>query len=149
MTTIIFIAIIGAIISAVTGTFWYSGATPMGRLHMRYLGFDKLSQTEKDALIAAAKPTMWKTYTAQMSLSLVTSLFIGFVTWFTVQGGGPANAVYFYVPIIWIAFTVPMIGQNLLWGNTEPSLAWKKFFGDAAYNLITFMLIAFAATLLV
>jgi hypothetical protein len=50
---------------------------------------------------------------------------------------------------IWVAFTVPMIGQNLLWGNSERSLAWKKFFSDAAYNLITFLLIAFVATLFV
>jgi hypothetical protein len=70
MITVITIAIIGAIISAITGTLWYSGATPMGKLHMQYLGFDKLSQTEKDARIAAAKPTMWKMYTAQLVLSL-------------------------------------------------------------------------------
>ncbi|MFA7193803.1 MAG: DUF1761 family protein [Candidatus Paceibacterota bacterium] len=149
MTTIIIIGIIGAIISAVTGTIWYGGSTPMGKLHMRYLGFDRLSQAEKEAMITAAKPNMWKTYTAQMTLSLLTSFFIGFVTWYTVLSGGPANAVYFYVVMTWIAFTVPMIGQNLLWGNVESSIVWKKFFSDAVYNLITFLLIAFVATLLV
>jgi hypothetical protein len=149
MTTVIIIGIIGAIISAVIGTIWYGGSTPMGKLHMRYLGFDKLSKEEKDALIAAAKPTMRKTYTAQIALSFMTSLFIGFVTWYTVLSGGPANAVYFYLIMTWFAFTVPMIGQNILWGNIEHSIAWKKFFSDAAYNLITFLIIAFVATLLV
>jgi hypothetical protein len=149
MTTVIIIGIIGAIISAVTGTLWYSSGTPMGKLHMRYLGFDTLSQAEKDARMAEAKPKMWKMYSLQMLLSLITSLFIGFVTWYTVYSGGPANAVYMYVIMIWLAFTVPMIGQNLLWGNVDGSLAWKKFFSDAAYNLVTFVLIAFAATLLV
>lgn len=149
MTTVIIIGILGAIISAVTGTVWYGGKTPMGKLHMRYLGFDKLSQVEKDALVAEAKPKMWKTYSLQMTLSLITSLFIGFVTWYTVYSGGPASAVYAYVGMIWLAFTVPMIGQNLLWGNVDGSLAWKKFFSDTAYNLITFLIIAFVATLLV
>jgi hypothetical protein len=41
MLTIILLAIGGAILSAVIGTFWYSNSTPMGKLHMKYLGFDK------------------------------------------------------------------------------------------------------------
>lgn len=147
--TILIIAIAGAIISAITGTIWYGSSTPMGKWHMQYLGFDKLSQTEKDALIAAAKPKMAKVYSLQMLLSLVTSLFIGFVTQYTVYGGEPANMVYLYVLSIWFAFTVPMIGQNILWGNIEGSLAWKKFFSDIFYNLITFLIIGFVATLLV
>ncbi|MEY2640918.1 MAG: hypothetical protein RL150_311 [Candidatus Parcubacteria bacterium] len=149
MTTAIIIGIIGAIISAVTGTLWYNDKTPMGKLHMRFLGFDKLSAAEKDALMAAAKPKMWKTYSLQMLLSFITSFFIGFVTWYTVYAGGPAEATYSYVVMIWLAFTVPMIGQNLLWANVDGSLAWKKFFSDAAYNLITYLIIAFVATLLV
>ncbi len=149
MTITIIVGVIGSIISAITGTLWYSDKTPMGKVHMRYLGFDKLSQAEKDALKQKAMPNMWKTYSLQMLLSLLTSLFIGFVTSYTVANGGPASAVYFYIVLIWIAFTVPMIGQNLLWGNAGRSLAWKKFFSDTLYNLITFLIIAFVATLFV
>ncbi len=141
--------IIGAIISAVTGTLWYMDSTPMGRWHMQYLGFDKLSAEEKQKLIAEAKPKMWKTYSAQMILSLLTSFFIASVTSYTIQNGGPGNAVFFYVLTIWLAFTVPMIGQNILWGKSEGSLAWKRFFSDSFYNLITFLLIAFVATLMI
>lgn len=149
MSTIILIGILGAVISAALGTFWYSGATPMGRWHMRYLGFDTLSEEEKAKMIAEAKPRMWKTYSAQMVLSFLTSFFIAFVTSYTVQNGGPATAVFYYIPMIWIAFTVPMIGQNILWGTSEGSLAWKRFFSDSLYNLITFLIIAFVATLVI
>jgi hypothetical protein len=145
MGTTILVGIIGAVISAVTGTLWYMDTTPMGKWHMQYLGFDKLSKDEKQKLIAEAKPRMWKTYSAQMILSLFTSLFIALVTKYTIQNGGPANATFFYVPMIWLAFTVPMIGQNILWGKSEGSLAWKRFFSDSIYNLITFLLIAFVA----
>jgi len=149
MTTILLIAGLGAVISAITGTAWYSDKTPMGRWHMQYLGFDKLTPEEKAKLIATAKPRMWKNYSAQLGLSLLTSLFIGFVTSYTVQNGGPATAVYFYVAMAWGAFTVPMIGQNILWGTSEGALAWKRFFSDSTYNLATFMIIAFIATRLV
>lgn len=149
MTTIILIGVIGAIISAITGTIWYSDKTPMGRWHMQYLGFDKLSEEEKQRLIAEAKPKMWKSYSAQLFLSLLTSLFIGFVTSYTVQNGAPAVSVFYYVVMIWFAFTLPIIGQGLIWGKTEGSLIWKKFISDNLYNLITFVIIAYVATLIV
>ncbi len=142
MLTIILLGILGAIISAVVGTFWYSGATPMGKWHMQYLGFDKLSDEEKKKLIEEAKPKMWKTYLAQMFLSFLTSLFIAFVIKYTVDNGGPASSVFYYVPMIWLAFTVPLVGQGLLWGKTDGGLAWKRFFSDSLANLVTFLLIA-------
>jgi len=149
MGTIILVGVVGAVISAITGTLWYMNSTPMGKWHMQYLGFDKLSKDEQQKLMEAAKPRMWKNYSAQIILSFLTSFFIAFVTSYTVQNGGPASAVYYYVPMIWLAFTVPMIGQNILWGTSEGILAWKRFFSDSLYNLITYLIIAFVATLLV
>lgn len=149
MFTVVFVGILGAVVSAVTGTLWYSRSTPMGRWHMQYLGFDTLSEEEQARVIAEAKPKMWKIYSAQLVLSFLTSFFIGAVTSYTVQNGGPASAVFSYVPMIWIAFTVPIIGQGLLWGKSGGSLAWKRFCSDSAYNLVTFLIIAFVATLII
>ena len=149
MGTIILIAVLGAIISAITGTLWYSGSTPMGKWHMEYLGFNNLTDEEKKRLMAEAKPKMFKLYSAQMLLSLLTSLFIGFTASYTVQNGGAVSAVYYYVLMAWAAFTLPQIGQGLLWGKVEKGLAWKKFFSDNLYNLITFLIIAWVATLLI
>ncbi len=148
MTTIL-IGVLGAVISAMTGTLWYSGLTPMGKWHMQYLGFDKLSEEEKKKIIAKAKPKMWKSYLAQIILSFLTSFFIAFVASYTVKNGGQASAVFYYVIMIWVAFTMPMIGQNILWGKSEGGLAWKRFFSDSFYNLITFLIIAVVAILII
>ena len=43
--------------------------TPMGRVHMQYLGFDKLSKEEQDKKIEEAKPHMRKSYLGQTLLS--------------------------------------------------------------------------------
>jgi hypothetical protein len=149
MISIILAGLAGMIISVVIGSFWYSGATPMGRWHMQYLGFDKLTEEQKQKMITEAKPKMWKTYLAQMILSFITSLFIASTLYYTVQNGGPANSVYFYVFSIWLAFIVPMVGQGLLWGTTEGALAWKRFFSDSFCNLVTFLVIAFVCVLII
>lgn len=149
MTTIILVSILGAIISAVVGTFWYSMNTPMGRVHMAYLGFDKLSKEEQNKKIKEAGPHMWKSYLLQMLLSALTSFFIIFVLRQTVQYGGSANMVYGYLILIWIAFVVPIIGSSLLWSNCDRKLVWKKFFSDIFCNLFTYILIAFVASFLV
>lgn len=149
MGTIALIAVLGMVISVIVGTFWYNPLTPMGKWHMQYLGFDKLSKAEQKKLIEEAKPKMWKTYSAQMALSLLTSFFIALVTSYSVQNGAPASSVFYYLPMIWLCFTVPMIGQNILWGTSEGALAWKRFFSDSLSNLVSFMIIAYVATLLV
>ena len=147
MATIIIVGVIGVIIGIVVGMFWYSDKTPMGRWHMASLGFDKLSNEERTRIMAEAKPRMWKQFSAQALLSFITALFIAGVTSYSVQNGAPASSVFFYIPAIWLAFTVPVVGQNLLWGNARGALAWKQFFSDIFSNLITYLLIAFVATL--
>ncbi|MFI5260519.1 MAG: DUF1761 family protein [Candidatus Paceibacteria bacterium] len=147
MATIIIIGVLGALIGIVIGMFWYSDKTPMGKWHMASVGFDKLSPEERARVIAEAKPRMWKQFSAQALLSFITAFFIGAVTSFSVQNGAPASSVFFYIPAIWLAFTVPTIGQNILWGSTKGALAWKRFFSDSISNLITYLLVAFVATL--
>ena len=150
MINIFLIGFIGAIVSAVVGTIWYNpDLTPMGKWHMQYLGFDKLSKEEQEVIRKEMAPKMWKIYLAQMFLSFLTSFFIGFVTSYSVQNGASANSIFYYLPMIWLCFTVPMVGQKMLWGKTEKSLAWKRFFSDSLSNLVTFLIIGFIATLLV
>lgn len=79
LTTVLLLALAGTVIAMIIGTFWYMPNTPMGKLHMQYLGFDKLSPEEQQQKIAAAKPTMWKLYGVQMVLSFLTAAFVVFV----------------------------------------------------------------------
>ena len=48
MLTIILLSFLGAVLAIIIGTVWYMPFTPMGRVHMQYLGFDKLSKEEQD-----------------------------------------------------------------------------------------------------
>ena len=45
---IILLGILGSVISAAIGTFWYSMKTPMGKIHLESTGFSKFSKEEQD-----------------------------------------------------------------------------------------------------
>ena len=144
---ILLLGIIGVIISTAVGTIWYSPKTPMGKIHMESLGFTKLSAEEQGKRIAEMKPKMWKYYGAQMLLSLLTSLFIAFIM--QQQKAFGSEIIYGEVGFIWLCFTIPMVGQALLWGNCDHNLRWKKFFSDAIENLITYCAIVFVFSFIV
>lgn len=142
MLTAILLIIAGVIISIVVGTFWYSPGTPMGRLHMRYLGFDKLSPEEQKHKIEAAKPTMPKIYAGQMLLSLLQSAAVVLIVTMSMQNGVPFVAALGFVVFNWLCFMVPVNGSQILWGNVERAIAWPKFFSDSLSNLVTLLAIA-------
>ncbi len=149
MTTLVLLSLGGAVIAAVVGTIWYSPATPMGKLHMRYLGFDKLSPEEQQAKIAEAKPMMPKLYGAQFFLSLLTAFAVVFIITMSMQNGVNFSMAAGFVLLNWLCFTVPAIGGNIIWSNTDRGLALPKFFSDIFCNLTTLLLVALLASLFV
>jgi Protein of unknown function (DUF1761) len=140
--TILLLSIAGVVISVIVGTLWYGPNTPTGKIHMQYLGFDKLSAEEQKRLIEIATPKMPKIYVGQMLLSLLTSVFTVFVITMSVQNGVPFSLAVVFPVVAWLCFTLPATGGALLWGNCEGSLAWKKFFTDIFCSLLTILLIA-------
>ncbi|MFO0764943.1 MAG: hypothetical protein U0487_02765 [Patescibacteria group bacterium] len=138
--SLLLLTIAGSIIAVVVGSFWYSNATPTGKLHMKYLGFDKLTPEEQQAKIKAAMPGMPKIYAAQMALSALTAFATVFIITMSVKNGVPITMAVGFVLMNWLCFMVPIIGQGVLWGNVDRSIAWQKFFSDSASNLTTLLL---------
>ena len=68
--------------------------------------------------------------------------FIDTVDW---KGETPGR----HQSLIWLCFTVPLVGQNLLWGNYDKKLRWKKFCSDISVNLITYLAIVFVFSFVV
>jgi tellurite resistance protein TehA-like permease len=137
--TIALLGILGVIISMVVGMLWYSLKTPMGKLQMEATGHGNLSEEEQRKRMDAMKPQMWKYFIAQAVLALLTSLFIAFIM--IEQKGLGVSVIFGEVGAAWLCFTVPIIGQSLLWGNVDQKLRWKKLFSDSLANLVTYFLI--------
>lgn len=149
MTTILLLALAGSVLAAIVGTIWYSNATPMGRLHMRYLGFDKLTPEEQKKSIDEAKPKMPKMYAAQMGLSFLTAFSVVFIVTMSVTNGVPLMGAIGFVIMNWLCFVVPTIGAALLWGNCDRKIVWRKFFSDILSSLVTLLLIALMTSLFI
>ena len=148
MLPIFIMALVGAVISAILGTIWYSNSTPMGKLHMRYLGFDKLSAEEQKRQMEEAKPKMAKMYGAQIVLSVLTSFAVALIVIMSLQNGLTFGMALSFVLLNWLCFIVPTIGTALLWSNCDRAIVWKKFFSDIGYNLVNLVIVAFVASLL-
>ena len=88
------------------------------------------------------KPKMAKMYVGQLVLSLLTSFATVFIIIMSVQNGIPFFAAVGFVLFNWLCFMVPIIGSDILWGNVDRTIAWKKFFSDISANLVTLLLIA-------
>ncbi len=146
MLTIILLSLGGAVIAAIVGTFWYSNATPMGRLHMRYLGFDKLTEAEKKAKMQEGKAMMGKMYASQLALSFLTAFATVFIVTMSMRNGLSFGAALGFVVLNWLCFVVPTIGQSILWGNCDPKIAKMKFVSDSLSNLVTLLLVAALAS---
>lgn len=149
MLTIILLSVAGAVLSAIVGTFWYSNATPMGRIHMRYLGFDKLSPAEQQQKMNEAKPMVPKRYGMQLLLSFLTSFAVVFIVTMSLQNGLSLGMAAGFVVLNWFCFMVPVVGSGILWGTCDGAIAWKKFFSDNGANLVTVLLIALMTSLFV
>lgn len=149
MITILLLSIAGAVIAAIVGTFWYSNATPMGKIHMQSLGYDRLSEAEMKQKMEEAKPKMAKMYAAQMFLSFLTSLVVVFIVLTSAKNGLSFPMALGFVVANWLCFIVPTTGSGVLWSNTDRNIVWKKFFSDIFSSLVTLMLIASLAELFV
>ena len=119
----------------------------MGKIHMKSLGFDKLSPEEQKAKMAAAKPMMTKMYAGQFVLSFLTAFYVVFVVTLSISNGVPAWMAVLFPIFAWLCFVVPTIGSALIWSNCDHSIVWPKFFSDIFANLVTILLIAGLAAL--
>ena len=147
--TTITITLLGGIASLIIGSIWYSDKTPMGRLHMQVLGFDKLSAEEQKKLIEEAKPHMWKSFLGQFVLSSLTAFFIALVSVNGTTNGESFNMITGYSILAWLCFMVPVIGSDIIWGNVDRKIALKKFIYSIGSYLVTILVVLLIAKLFV
>lgn len=144
---LLFVSLVGAIINIAIGSVWHNDKISVfGKLHMKYIGFYKLSKEEREAKIKSAMPNMWKVLGLQFVLSFMMSFFIAASVFLLVINFGGLRAVNIYLVFVWLGIVLPIVGTNLLWGQCEDKkILWQKFVSDALYHIINILVIASVA----
>lgn len=147
MMNIILLGIVGAIISMIIGMVWYSPKL-FGKSQLDFNGKKVLTSDEHKNKLEGPKHLVYKKYLAQFILSFITSFFLALV----IKGGFNLifnKYLFMFIALIWLCFTVPMAGTNVLWSDVSNKIALNKFLSDIFYSLITFMIVSYIFSLIV
>jgi hypothetical protein len=119
------------IVSMIIGFVWYGPL--FGKLWIKVIG-----ATEMDL---AARKEMQKKAMPLYGISFVLALFQAYVLAHYIQGwaeaSGLENALW-----IWAAFIVPTVAGASMWNNDSRKIAWTRFWLQAGYYLVLFVVFA-------
>lgn len=145
MLKIILLSLIGAFVSMIIGAIWHSSKL-FGKARMDYHAKKALSYEEHKNKIEEQKVGFLKIYVIQFILSFITSFFLAVV----MKGGYGFiynKYLFMFIGLVWLAFTVPAVGSDVLWSDVKGKIAIKKFLSEIFYNLVTFSTITYIFTL--
>ena len=118
------------ILSMVVGSIWY-GPMLFGKVWMKIVGAQAMSPAEMKAMQKKVMP-----------LYLVQFLITLFQVWVL------ANNIAYYpdksalVLSLWVyaGFVVPIIAGTCMWNNDPKNIAWARFWVQAGYQLVLFII---------
>ena len=146
MLKVILLGVLGATISMIVAAIWYSSFL-FGKVRLDYQAKRALSFEEHQNKLKAPKIGIFKIYFLQFLLSFITSFFLAIV----MKGGYGFifnKYLFMFIGLVWISFTVPAVGSDILWSEASGKIAFKKFISDILYSLISFILTAYIFTLI-
>ncbi|MBP9765765.1 MAG: DUF1761 domain-containing protein [Candidatus Pacebacteria bacterium] len=146
MLKIILLSFIGAFISMLITTIWHSSKL-FGKVRMDYHAKQALSFEEHINKIQEKKPELMKIYLIQFLFSFITSFFLAVV----MKGGYGfiySKYLFIFIGLVWISFTVPAIGTDVLWSDAKGKIAFKKFLSEIFSSLLTFIVIIYVYILI-
>lgn len=146
MLKVILLSLVGAVVSMIFGSIWHSSKL-FGKVHMDYHAKKALTFEEHQNKLNEPVSGIFKILFLQFVLSFITSFFLAII-----MTGGYGHIInkylFMFVGLVWISFTVPAVGADVLWSDVKGKIAFKKFLSDIIYNLATFVIIIYIFTLI-
>lgn len=122
-----------AIVSMILGSLWY-GPLLFGKTWMKIIGVDESIMNDPIKKKEMQKK-MLPAYLLQLVLSLLQIWILSHYISLWTDVSGAVRAIP-----IWLGFIMPTIATSLLWSNLPKSLAWKSFFIQSGYYLVSFII---------
>jgi len=132
MQTHILPILLCALLAMILGSVWYSPLL-FGKAWMRLIKVDP--EAMKDPVQRKKmQQRMFPLYMLQLLLSLFQIWVLSFYIQGWTEASGVTNALW-----IWAAFVMPTIATSIMWGNDSRRDSLQKFFIQAGYQLVMFV----------
>ena len=122
------LVLVCAALSLVIGFIWYGPL--FGKLWLRVIKADDLTLKARAEMQKQAKPL----YVLQFLITLVQVLVLATLT----KGLGGIHTLN-YALLVWLSFIMPVLGGTALWNNDSKEIARVRFFIQAGYQLVLFV----------
>lgn len=129
--------VVGAASLHILGFIWYGPI--FGKAYGSIMGMPPVSQMSPETN-KEFKNKMWPVYILNLILALITSYALAYflnLLGDMAVGGGVCIAL-----AIFFGFMLPLIAGNSMWSGKPRALAWKLFWINFGYYLISFIVLA-------
>lgn len=116
-----------AVLAMGIGTIWYGPL--FGKLWMRLSGMADMNAEECKRQQKKAVPL----YFVQFALTLLQLFILAHLTGDTVKSGMLSSL------IVWAGFVLPTVAASCMWTAEPRSMAWKRFFVQAGFQIACFV----------
>lgn len=117
------------VLAMVIGWLWYGPL--FGRQWMQVVGAEGMDEAAIKEMQKKAMPL----YGVQLVLVLFQVWVLAYYIAGWKEASGLTNAMW-----IWAAFIMPTIAGTAMWNNDTVRIAWTRFFIQAGYQLVLFIL---------
>jgi len=125
------VVLVCGVISMVVGSIWYGPI--FGKVWMRIEGVNAASPEERKKM----QKGMVLTYIIQFLLSLLQVYILAGMNRGLPSSLGIHNAI-----LVWLGFVVPLVAGIAMWNNKSAGTKWARFWIQAGYYLIIFVIFA-------
>ena len=118
-----------AVLAMVIGFIWYG---PMfGKKLMEVVGVTAADLEKRKQMEKSAAPL----YAVQFLLTLFQAWVLAYYIGGWQGASGLENSLW-----IWAAFVMPIVAGASMWNNDSSKVAWSRFFIQAGYQLVLFIM---------
>lgn len=127
-----FAVLVCGVLAMVLGYVWYGPL--FGKKWMEIIGATKQDKAAREAMQKEAGPL----YAVQFVLALLQAYILAHF----INGWQDASSTTVAL-WIWLGFVMPTIAAGAMWNNDSKKIKWARFWIQAGYNVVLFIIFGF------
>lgn len=127
-----FAVLVCGVLAMVLGYVWYGPL--FGKKWMEIVGVNAKDKAAREAMQKEAGPL----YAVQFVLALLQAYILAHFIAGWQDASGTTVALW-----IWLGFVMPTVAAGAMWNNDSKKVKWARFWIQAGYNVVLFIIFGF------